>query len=138
MRYKFIEDLVSDVMFEAYGKDLAELLQNAGLALFSVVCQIDKIKPKKSIKLKVKGKDEGDLLFTFLTTLLSEAELKELFLCKFDVKIKKNKGYIAEITAYGEPISPEKGETVVKGVTYYKFKVEKIKKGYKARVACDI
>ena len=44
MKYKFVEDLTSDVMYEAYGKDLKELFENAALALLSVICKIDKVK----------------------------------------------------------------------------------------------
>ncbi|MCK4634853.1 MAG: archease, partial [Candidatus Aenigmarchaeota archaeon] len=40
--------------------------------------------------------------------------------------------------AFGENYSREKSGTVVKGITYYGFKVEKTDKGYKAQVACDI
>ena len=36
-KYKFIEGLTSDVMFEAYGKDLKELFSNAAEAMFSVI-----------------------------------------------------------------------------------------------------
>ena len=36
MKYKFIDSLTSDVMFEAYGKTFKELFENAALALFSI------------------------------------------------------------------------------------------------------
>jgi len=35
-------------------------------------------------------------------------------------------------------MTPEKGETVVKAVLYYGFRLEKTEKGYKARVGLDI
>ena len=38
----------------------------------------------------------------------------------------------------GESMKPELGETVVKAVTYYEYKLEKIKKGYKVTVSLDI
>ncbi len=138
MRYKFIEDLTSDVMFEAYGKTVEELFVNASLALFEVVCQIKKIKPEKSINVKAEGEDLKDLLYNWLSNLLAQSEINELFFCKFDIKIKKNSKYTATGKALGEPITKEKGETVVKGITYYKFKLEKTKEGYIARIACDI
>ena len=46
MKYRFIDKLKSDVMFEAYGKNLKGLFENAALALFSVICDIKKVKPK--------------------------------------------------------------------------------------------
>ena len=47
-KYKFLDDITSDVMFEAYGKDLKELFENAAEALFSVICKIKKVKPKET------------------------------------------------------------------------------------------
>ena len=47
-------------------------------------------------------------------------------------------GKFLKAKCYGEPITPEKGETVVKAVTYYKYKFEKTKQGYKVRVSLDI
>ena len=38
----------------------------------------------------------------------------------------------------GEPIKTELGETVVKAVTMYKYKLEKTKEGYKVTVSLDI
>jgi SHS2 domain-containing protein len=59
-----------------------------------------------------------------------------MFFSKFDIKKISENSLTAEI--WGEPISPEKGETVVKAVTYYKFKLEKIKDRYKATISLDI
>ena len=36
MKYKFIDNIMSDVAYEAYGKDLKELFINAAEALLSV------------------------------------------------------------------------------------------------------
>ena len=46
-KYRFIDELKSDVLFEAYGKDLKELFTNAAEALFSIICQIEKVEPKE-------------------------------------------------------------------------------------------
>jgi SHS2 domain-containing protein len=138
MKYKFIEGLTSDVMFEAYGKSLEELLENAALALFEVVCQIKKIEPKKRIEVEVEAENLNSLVYEFLSNLLTESEIEELFLCKFDVSVKKNKIFKLKAKAWGEPISPEKGGTVVKAVTYYGLKAEKTAEGFKARITLDI
>lgn len=139
MGYKFVEDLTSDVMFEAEGKNLAELLEQASLALFEVVCQREKIKPEKFIEISAVGENPQELLHEWLSTLLTESDVNEVFFSKFDVEVKEKNGkFVASGRAWGEPYSPEKGETVVKGVTYYNFSVEKTKNGWKARVVCDI
>ena len=136
MKYKFLEDLTSDVAFEAYGKTLKELLENAALAMFSVVCDIKHIEPKKSMKIELSSDSREDLLYDWLSKLLSQSEINNLFLSKFEVQ-KINHLKLLGI-AYGEPMSQEKSGTVVKGVTYHGFSIKETSAGYKARVTLDI
>lgn len=136
MKYKFIDKITSDVMFEAYGKDLKELLVNAAEALSSVICQMDKITPGKKITVTVKGKDEKDLLFNWLEEIITSVDTKEMFFSKFVIKSLKGNELVAEL--HGEEMTREKGGTVVKSVTYYNFKLEKSNGGYKATVSVDI
>ncbi|MAG19945.1 archease [archaeon] len=135
MKFKFIEDLTSDVMFEAYGKNEKELFENSALALFNVICRVKKVKNKKKVKIKVKGEDLKDLMFNWLQELIALVDVKEMFFSKFKIlKISENK---LEAEVYGEEIKPENGETVVKAISYYKFELEK-KKNWKVRVVMDI
>lgn len=138
--YTFLEDLTSDVMFEAKGSTLQEVLETSAKAMFSVICDIKQIKPEKQLNINIQAENEEKLLYEFLSTLLTESEIEGLFLKLFNIKGIQKKGneYSLQAEAFGEPLSPEKGGTVVKGITYYGLKLEKIKKGYKARVAMDI
>lgn len=140
MKYQFIEDLTSDVMFESYGKDLPELFSNSAEALFEIICKIDKVVPSKEITIHVSANTEQELLYEWLSTLLTESEVAGLFFNKFEVaKIEgQNNKFSLTGKAWGEEISVEKGETVVKAVTYYGLKLEKTEEGYLARVAMDI
>ena len=73
----------------------------------------------------------------FMVVNKGEYTLKEFKVkSKFKVKEIDEKHVIAD--CYGEPISHEKGGTVVKAVTMYKYKFEKTKQGYKVRVSLDI
>lgn len=138
MKYRFIEDLTSDVMFESYGSNLEELFENSAEALFSVICEIDKIEAEEKFEFEFEGENLEKALYNFLSNLLAESEINEVFLCKFEVEIQESeKGYKGRVFALGEKITPEKGGTVVKGITNYKFKVEK-NGNYKAIVCCDI
>ncbi len=135
-KYKFIDDLTSDVMFEAYGKDLKDLFQNSAEAMLSVICEIKQVKPRKSLDLEVGGRDLRDLMFNWLQELISLVDTEEMFFSRFEIQEITSTNLKAKIS--GEPISPEKSGTLVKGVTLYNFKVEKTPNGWKARVACDI
>jgi len=137
-RFEFIEDLKSDVMFKAYGKSLEELFANAALGLFSVICQIDKIGHRKIKLVKVKGDNLEDLMFNWLQELIGIAETDNLFLSKFEILKVGEDGTHLEARCYGEEMTPEKGGTVVKGVTYYKYELKKTKDEYSVRVSLDI
>jgi SHS2 domain-containing protein len=135
-KYKFIDDLTSDVMFEAYGKDLKEVFENSAEALFSVICQLDKVKPKEKREVEVSGKDGKDLLFNWLQELIAMVDTEVMFFSRFEVReISPRK---LKATVWGEEADPAKGETLVKAVTYYNFVLEESGKGWKSRVVLDI
>jgi len=135
-KYKFIDDLTSDVMFEAYGRDLKEVFANAAEAMFTIICQIKKVKPKKAVEIIAKAESADKLMIAWLQQLIAAVDTEEMFFSKFEIKEINEKKMKAKI--YGEDADPAKGETVVKAVTYYKYKFEKTPKGYVARVSLDI
>jgi SHS2 domain-containing protein len=134
--YKFIDDLTSDVMFEAYGKDLKEVFENAAYALFSVICQTKKVKRRIAKDIVIEAEDAKELMVNWLQDLIARVDIEHLFFSKFEVQEISETKLKAKV--YGEKAKPELGETVVKAVTYYKFKFEKTGDGYVARVSLDI
>ena len=86
MKYKIIDDLTSDVMFEAYGKGLKELFENAAEAMFSIICKVDKVEKKKPIKVKVDADGVEDLMIKWLQELIAVVDTEEMFLSKFNIK----------------------------------------------------
>ncbi len=135
-RYKFIDDLTSDVMFEAYGKDLKEVFENSAEAMMSIICQLKKVGDGIKKEVDITGDDEKDLLLNWLQELIARVDVENLFFSRFEIKeISPTK---LKAVVYGEEADPSKGETVVKAVTYYNFSLEKSEKGYTARVSLDI
>ena len=135
-KFEFVKDLTSDVMFRAYGKNQKELFENAALALFTVICQVKKVKPIEHVEVIVEGKVEKDLLYNWLQALIAEVDVRQMFFSRFEVVDISAKKVSAIL--YGEEMTKEKGETVVKAVTNYKFMLEKVKSGYVAQVSLDI
>jgi len=136
MKYKFLDDMTSDVVYEAYGKTLKEVFVNAAEGMFEVICQKDKIEPKDSVEVDIMADDIEDLMFNWLQELIALVDVEEMFFSKFEIISINDTKLKAKV--YGEPISPAKGETVVKSLTYYKYKFEKVSKGYKVTVSLDI
>ncbi len=135
-KYKFIDEITSDVMFEAYGKELKDVFENAAEAMFHFICKIDQVSADKEVKVEVKGDSVDDLMINWLQYLIASVDIEEMFFSKFRVVEIDDTHLVAYI--YGEEITPEKGETVVKAVTYHQYKFEKTDDGYKVRVSFDI
>ena len=136
MKYKFIDSITSDVLYEAYGKSLKELFESSAEALASIQCRIDEVEPKDPRLVEIKAENIDDLMIAWLQQIIALVDTEEMFFSKFDIQEISETELKAEI--WGEPISMEKGLTVVKAVTYYKFKLEKIKDEFKATVSLDI
>ena len=86
--------------------------------------------------IEASGNGYEDLLFNWLQRIIAETDISEMFFSKFSIKSLEDNSLVAEIS--GEPVSPEKGETVVKAVTYHKFQLEEKDGKYKATVSLDI
>ncbi|MBD3155572.1 MAG: archease [Candidatus Aenigmarchaeota archaeon] len=138
-KYEIIDDITSDVMFKAYGKNLEELIENSGKALFSIVCDIDKMEEDKVLMLEVGGEDEEDLIHNWLSELLTVIDTENMFFSKFRVlEFDEGDDFKIRVECYGEEIREELILTIAKAVTYYKYSVEKKDKEWIATVVLDI
>ena len=134
--YRFIKDLTSDIMFEATGKDEKEVFENAAKAMFDVICQRDKIGKSETVEIQVKAESLPELMIAWLSELIAEVDIEEMFFSEFEINRISDTHLRAKL--YGEEISAEKGETVVKAVTYHNFKFEKTPEGFLTQVVVDI
>ena len=105
-------------MFEAYGKDLKELFQNAAEALSTVICKTKQVKPKETEEFVIKADNLEDLMINWLQALIAIVDTEQKFFSKFEIEEIDETHLKAKLK--GEPIRPELGETVVKAVTMYK------------------
>ena len=134
--FRFIDGLTSDISWEAYGKDLKELFENSARAMFSVICQMHKIKPVQEKKIEIKAETVSELMFNWLQELIASVDIDSLFYSEFEILEISEKRLKA--ICRGEPITREKGETVVKAVSYHDFRFKKTPEGYMVRVVVDI
>jgi len=136
MKYKFIDEITSDVMFEAYGSDLKSVFSNAAEAMFTMFCHIDQVQPKVEKKIEVKADSTEDLMVNWLQALIAAVDIEGMFFSKFKITKITDKGLTAYV--YGEEMTRELGKTVVKAVTYHQYKFKKTKEGYMCRVSLDV
>ncbi|MBN2457929.1 archease [Candidatus Woesearchaeota archaeon] len=136
MGFRFIKGITSDISWEAYGSDLGSLFSNSARALFSVICRIDEVRPAKEKIISATAENLSELMVNWLQELIASVDIDGMFYSEFKIKEISEKRIVA--LCRGEPVTPEKGETVVKAVTYHDFFLKKTDAGYVARVVVDI
>jgi len=137
--FEFIDITTADVAFIAYGKDINELFSNAANAMFEVITDSKKIKPKIIKRIEVKGNDFESLMFNWLNELLFFVDKDNFLFSSFEVKIDMKK-LLLKSNCKGEKIDLKKHEikTAVKAATMHLMKIEKVKDIWKTKVILDI
>ncbi len=140
-KYKFLEDVaIADIAYEAYGKDLNELFENAAFAIFELSANIKTVEAKKKIEFELENESIENLLYDFLSEILFLKDSKYMVFKNVKVKIKEGKKYQLKSILEGDTINPQKQqlENDIKAVTMHMFEVKKEKDKWKATVVVDI
>ena len=140
MKYKFLEH-TADTMFEAYGKSLEELFENAALALEEIMVKLSSLDLKEHYEITLESDSVEGLLYDFLSELIFVKDTEGLLFKKFDVVIEhKNKKYELYAKCEGEHIDRDKHELAddAKAVTKHLFEIKQEKSKWIAKVIVDI
>ena len=140
-KYKFLEDVaIADIAYEAYGKDLNELFENAAYAIFELSAEIKTIDAKKKLEINMENEKIENLLYDFLSEILFLKDSKYMVFRKANVEIIQDKKYKLKAVIEGDTINPQKQklENDIKAVTMHMFEVKKEKNNWKATVVVDI
>jgi SHS2 domain-containing protein len=123
-RYEYFE-ATADVGLKAYGKDLNEAFENAGLAIFNIISDTSGIDALKEIEFEVSSEDDVSLLYDYLEELLFYHEVEFMLFSEFHVEIDDNLKLKAKIK--GEEIDWNKHErkTEIKAITFHKMDVKR-------------
>lgn len=123
-RFDYFE-ATADIGLKAYGKDINEAFENAGLAIFNIISDTSDIEAITEIEFEVASEDEVSLLYDYLEELLFYHETEFMLFGEFHVKIDENLNLKAKIK--GEPIDWDKHErkTEIKAITFHKMDVKK-------------
>ena len=143
-KYKFLEDVaIADIAYEAYGKNLNELFENAALAIFELSANLKTVEAKKKLEIKLENEKIENLLYDFLSEILFLKDSKYMVFRNVKVKINedKKKNDFKLISALeGDKINSKKQklENDIKAITMHMFELNKVKNGYQARIVVDI
>ncbi len=127
----------ADIGVRGYGKSLEEAFENGAKAMFSVMVDIEGVRPVETEEIICEAPDIEILFVEWLNNLISHAHLSgKLFSC-FKVEITENslKGL-----AIGERIDKNRHHimTEVKGATYSNLKVDKEDDMFVAQCIVDV
>ena len=139
-KFKFLEH-TADIMFEAYGKSLNELFENAAMAVSESMVKTKDVKPKTAKIVKLQNVKVEMLLFDFLSELLYLKDAEQLVFSAFKVKVEEAKGNFslqAELKGDKLNMKTQEFRNDVKAITLHLFEVKKEKAGWTARVIVDI
>ena len=117
-------DVTADIGFYAYGNNLNEAFENAGLAMFNIISNTENITPNKSITFEISSEDNVSLLYDYLEELLFYHEIEFMLFSDFDVEI--NDDYSLKATIKGEEINWDKHERncEIKAITFHQMEVK--------------
>lgn len=135
-RYEVLSH-TADTAILVHGTTLEEILENAAFAMFDLMFGIVDLVGEDRVQVEVEATTTEDLLVDWLSTLLFEAETRDLALCSFGIDTlgdRRLSGW-----AMGVPVaSVELIGSPVKAITYHDLVVAQRARGWSARVLFDV
>jgi len=127
-KFEFLEHM-ADAYIAAYGEDLAGAFENAALAMFDVMTDVERIGSEVEDSVEVVAEDEYALLYSWLEALLVKFEVEKMVYSKFKVLSLNwtSDGFRLKAKIWGEKFSVEKHvqKVGVKAVTYHRMEIVK-------------
>ncbi len=122
MRYEEI-DHTADVAIRAYGTTLNELFANAAEGMFSLITDLERVKPIGEVRLRLETEDLPSLLLRWLSDLLYLHETQHLLFSSFEANVR---GTSLEGLARGEAIDKKRHDLklVIKAVTRHGLTID--------------
>ncbi len=136
-KYELI-DHTADLGLEIYGKDLKELFENAGEALFEIICDLSQVAESMKKRVVVDGEDLEQLMVTWLGELLYLHDVEGSLFKRFEIEEIGSKSLKA--TVYGEKFKEGHHtiKTEIKAVTYHQIQVREEEDRWTSRVILDL
>ena len=126
--YKFLEH-TADAYVAAYGKDLAKAFENAAVAMFDVMTEVEKINPLTEDHVEANGDDEQELLYSWLEALLVKFEVNGMLCSQFKVSSleETDDGFKLTANIRGEKFDAARHtqKVAVKAATYHRMEIVK-------------
>jgi len=131
-------DHTADLRIRVSGTNLADLFENAGLALSDLITVPDRLEPREVVEVTVSGDDPADLMVNFLRELLYLWTGDEKLVKLIDI-VKISDCAVSALVST-DSYAPERHEIFneIKAVTYHQIEVGRVADGWQAMVVFDI
>jgi SHS2 domain-containing protein len=136
-----ILDHTADAAIEVYGKDLSELFEHSASGMFSLIIDIETIKPDIKQNYSFNNSNLEELLNNWLNELLYVFESDKILFKEFKVKIsKKENNFFLNGTASGEKYDPDKHiiYSDIKMVTFHQLEIKTINNNLTTKIIFDL
>jgi SHS2 domain-containing protein len=123
-KFEFLEH-TADVYIRAHGKTMEEAYENAALAMFEVMTDVDKITQTHAETMEVEAEDQYALLYNWLEALLVKFETENMLCSRFQIMNwrETDESFKFRAKVWGEKFDPQKHpqKVGVKAVTYHRM-----------------
>lgn len=142
-KFEYLEHL-SDAGIKFYGDTPEEIFENAALGMFSLVSDIDSVKPEKKVDIDLVSESSNleDMLVLWLEKLLYHFEVDEMLFSGFKVISLKKYGESYKLAAsiLGEKVDYRRHEIKIgiKAPTYHQLAIKNKNHKWWGRVIFDI
>lgn len=136
-----ILDISGDVGIRAYGQNCEDAFVNAGIGMYNLITDIERIDEKQVIDIETKGDSLDGLLVSYLNELIFQFDTYGFIGKKIEIITFSNQpSAFIKIKVYGEEFDPNRHERrlLVKAATYHNIRVEKINSIWEIEVVFDI
>jgi SHS2 domain-containing protein len=127
-KYEFLEH-TADAYVAAYGKDLTEAFENAAVAMFDVMTDVEAVQPKIQDDVEARGEDEYALLYSWLEALLVKSDINRMLYAKFKISTinQEPKGFKLTAKIWGEEFDAKRHlqKVGIKAITYHQMEIIK-------------
>ncbi|MBC7099092.1 archease [Candidatus Bipolaricaulota bacterium] len=140
MPYEIL-DHTADAGVRGIGKTVEEAFCEAARGMFSLMVDLERLKPKEAVEVEVQADSLEGLLVAFLGELLARRDIDGLVFFRFEVKIEREaRGYRLFGKAWGEPLDParHRAGVEVKAATYLGVRVERERDRWIAQCVLDL
>jgi SHS2 domain-containing protein len=127
----------SDIGIRGFGGSMNEAFENAAVALYSVMVNIDAVNPVEKRTVTVSAPDRELLLVEWLNALLATSDIERMVFSKFEVEME---GTTLTGVAWGETLDRDRHEAKVevKGATYHLLSVTEQDGKHTAQCVVDV